>query len=219
MAEEDSNPPEREGHTEYTRGTLSEADLKKDPFAQFADWLEAAVVSAGDEPTTMTLATSTLDGVPSARIVLIDEYGPEGFTFYTNYESRKGRELADNPRAAAVFFWPHLERQVRIEGVIEKLSAEASDAYHGRRAYKSQLAAWASQQSKRIESRKALEDRMEALQAQYTPGNVPRPPHWGGYRLIPRTFEFWQGRAHRLNDRILYEIEATGRWQSCRLAP
>ena len=123
--EEDSKPPKREGHPEYTRGTLSEADLKQDPFEQFAVWLEAAAVSPTDESTTMTLATSTLDGVPSARVVLIDEYGPEGFTFYTNYESRKGQELAANSRAAAVFFWPHLERQVRIEGDIEKLSAEA----------------------------------------------------------------------------------------------
>ena len=217
--EEDSKPPKREGHPEYTRGTLSEADLKQDPFEQFAVWLEAAAVSPTDEPTTMTLATSTLDGVPSARVVLIDEYGPEGFTFYTNYESRKGQELAANSRAAAVIFWPHLERQVRIEGDIEKLSAEASDAYHRRRAYKSQLAAWASQQSKRIDSRQALDDRMEALQAQYTPGSVPRPPHWGGYRLVPRSFVFWQGRAHRLNDRFLYEKHQKGQWQTCRLAP
>lgn len=217
--EHEEAKPKYDGRTEYTRGILSESDLRSDPFEQFAVWLETAAVSQMDEPTAMTLATSTLDGVPSARILLIDEYGPAGFTFYTNYESRKSRELDSNPQAAAVFFWPHLERQVRVEGIIEKLSSEASDTYYRKRPFRSQLGAWASKQGATIDSRRILDDRMETLQEQYAPGHVPRPPHWGGYRLVPRSFEFWQGRAHRLNDRFLYDKDEKGQWQSCRLAP
>lgn len=166
----------------------------------------------------MTLATADASGKPSSRILYLKELNEQGFVFYTNYQSRKGKELAENKQAALLFFWPALERQIRIEGLIEKVPAEISDAYFATRPRGSQLGAWASEQSEALENRPELEHRLEKL-AQEFPGEVPRPPHWGGYMLLPLYFEFWQGRPSRLHDRIIYQQEKSGSWNIHRLNP
>jgi pyridoxamine 5'-phosphate oxidase len=167
----------------------------------------------------MTLATATADGKPSARVVLLKDYDQRGFVFFTNYESRKGVELAQNPRAALLFYWDSLRRQVRIEGRVEILSGPDSDKYFGSRSYESQLSAWASPQSQVVPTRQVLLDRCKELSAEYRPGAVPRPPHWGGYRLVPDTIEFWQGGEGRLHDRLCYVRTPTPGWRLERLAP
>ncbi|MBD2034949.1 pyridoxamine 5'-phosphate oxidase [Leptolyngbya sp. FACHB-321] len=202
----------------YTLQALNEADVDPDPIQQFQRWMDQAIAAELPEPNAMTLATATRDGIPSARIVLLKGLDARGFAFYTNYESRKGRELADNPQAALVFLWTVLERQVRIEGQVEKVAAAETDAYFQSRPLASRLGAWASEQSRVIRNREVLEQRFAELKATYADETVPRPPHWGGYRVIPHQIEFWQGRTSRLHDRLRYRLEE-GNWHLERLAP
>jgi pyridoxamine 5'-phosphate oxidase len=209
----------QEVRKEYRRGTLLEADANPDPIRMFDEWLALAVVSGLREPNAMTLATSTPDGRPSARVVLLKSFDSQGFVFFTNYESRKGRELAGNPHAALVFWWGELERQVRIEGQAVKVSAAESDAYYHSRPLGAQLGAWVSAQSSVIAGRDVLEGRLVELAAQYEGQHPQRPPFWGGYRLAPRAVEFWQGGVHRLHDRLLYTRAEPGAWKLVRLAP
>jgi pyridoxamine 5'-phosphate oxidase len=197
---------------------LSEATVPADPIEQFRTWFEVALASGEPQPSAATLATATRDAKPSARVVLVKGFDQAGFTFFTNYESRKGRELDENPLAALVCYWGSLERQVRIEGTVSRLSAEESDAYFVTRPFGSQLSTWASRQSQIISDRETLVRQMEKLRAQY-PESVPRPPYWGGYRLLPFSIEFWQGRSNRLHDRLLYTRDVEGRWRIERLAP
>ncbi len=204
----------------YARQSLSESDVLPDPIAQFAQWFDEAIQSQLLEPNAMTLATATPDGRPSARIVLLKGYDPEGFVFYTNYESQKGAELAANPQAALLFAWLDLERQVRIEGPVERVSPERSFAYFQSRPKGSQIGAWASPQSKIIADRSVLEQASERLQVEYADSaTLPLPPFWGGYRLQPDRIEFWQGRESRLHDRICYQRSGDGAWEINRLAP
>ncbi|HEY9882370.1 MAG TPA: pyridoxamine 5'-phosphate oxidase [Thermosynechococcaceae cyanobacterium] len=202
----------------YTLQALNEADVDPDPIRQFQRWLDQAIAAELPEPNAMTLATATRDGIPSARIVLLKGLDARGFAFYTNYESRKGQELADNPQAALVFLWTVLERQVRIEGQVEKVAAAETDAYFQSRPLASRLGAWASEQSRVIRDREVLEQRFAELKATYADETVPRPPHWGGYRVIPHQIEFWQGRTSRLHDRLRYRLKQ-GNWLLERLAP
>lgn len=197
---------------------LTELDAAANPIDQFRAWFRDAEGVGFKHAEAMTLATATPDGKPSARVVLLRGFDERGFAFFTNYQSRKAAELADNPRAALVFYWDALDRQVRVEGRIEKVSAEESDAYFGTRPIGHQISAWASPQSQVVVSRELLEMRMQELEAQYG-DQVPRPPHWGGYRLIPEMLEFWQGRISRLHDRLRYRKKADGSWVRERLAP
>jgi pyridoxamine 5'-phosphate oxidase len=198
---------------------LDKGDLHADPFQQFRSWLEQALAAQLPQPYGMTLATVGPDAKPSARLVLLRGFDETGFFFFTNYESRKATELAANPRAALVFYWAELDRQVRIEGRVERLTAEESDAYFQTRPRGSRLGAWASPQSRVIPDRGVLDDRMEELVAQYGDGEVPRPPYWGGFRLVPDAIEFWQGRANRLHDRLRYRRSGERGWTIERLAP
>ncbi len=202
---------------EYSRETLDEASVDRDPLRQFEQWMQEAIKAQVPEPTAMTLATVDAHGHPSARIVLLKGADPRGFVFFTNYESRKGKDLAANPRAALTFMWKELERQVRIEGATKKVSAEESSAYFATRPLGSRIGAWASPQSRAIENRAWLERQWDELGRKH--GENPlRPPHWGGYRIVPDYLEFWQGRQSRLHDRIAYTRSGTG-WAIARLAP
>jgi len=201
-----------------SRQPLSENRVESDPVTQFAQWYEYAQAAVKPLPDAVALATATRAGQPSLRVVLLKSFDGHGFVFFTNYRSRKGRELARNPQATLLFHWVELARQVRIEGRVEKLPARESDAYFATRPRGSQLAAWASPQSAVIAGRGPLERRVAAFARKY-PDGVPRPPHWGGYRLIPEAFEFWQGGEDRLHDRILYRRARGGRWRIERLAP
>ena len=203
------------------RAGLSETDAERDPFRQFARWFDDALAAKLPLPNAMTLATVTPQGAPSARIVLLKGVEDGGFVFYTNYLSRKGRELSARPVACLVFQWSDLERQVRIDGAVEQVSAAASDAYYATRPAGARLSAWASAQSEKVASRKVLETAMQAVRSRYA-DDPPRPPHWGGYRVVPQAIEFWQGRADRLHDRLLYTRRAAGTeaaWTIERLAP
>lgn len=202
---------------DYDQGGLREADADDDPIVQFERWFAEAIASSSPAPDAMTLATVDSAGRPSGRVVLLKGVDRGGFVFYTNYESRKGRELATRPRAALTFFWKELERQVRIEGSVEKVSAAESDEYFASRPLGSRIGAWASTQSATIASRPWLEARVKAAEAQYGE-SPPRPPHWGGFRVLADWLEFWQGRQSRLHDRIAYTRESTG-WVVSRLSP
>lgn len=205
--------------TDYKRHSLDEHDLNRDPIHQFEAWFAEALAAEVPEVNAATLATATPDGRPSARIVLLKGCDPRGFTFYTNYESRKGRHLAANPRASLLFFWKELERQVAIEGAVEKVSAEESEAYFHSRPIASQVGAWASKQSEVIAGREPLEAGFRELEAKFAGGEVPRPGYWGGYRILPESLEFWQGRPSRLHDRLRYKKDAAGAWAIERLSP
>ena len=202
---------------DYALKSLDERDVDADPLKQFGVWMVEAIHAQAPEPTAMALATASAKGRPAARIVLLKGVDPRGFVFYTNYDSRKGRELAANPQAALTFLWKELERQVRIEGSVEKVSAAESNAYYATRPLGSRIGAWASPQSERIENRAWLEKRWEELGRQHGE-NPPLPPNWGGYRVIPDYLEFWQGRRSRLHDRIAYTRSGNA-WKIARLAP
>ncbi len=204
---------------EYTRAGLDETSLRPDPLAQFRGWFEDALAAGLHEPNAMTLATATPGGRPSARVVLLKGFDERGFVFYTNYEGRKGEELGRNPRAALVFYWGELERQVRIEGRASRVPERESDAYYASRPRGSRLGAWASEQSRPVEGREVLESRLRALEREYEGREVPRPPFWGGYRVEPEAVEFWQGRQNRLHDRIVYRRRGAGGWEIERLQP
>ncbi|MEH2193714.1 MAG: pyridoxamine 5'-phosphate oxidase [Nostoc sp.] len=204
---------------DYALEALSELEVDLNPFIQFKKWFDQALAGQLLEPNAMTLATVTPDGKPSARMVLLKDFDERGFAFFTNYNSRKGQELAENPLAALVFWWAELERQVRICGYVEKVSVTESDQYFDTRPPYSRLGAWVSNQSEVIESREVLERRMQEFSSKYENQEIPRPPHWGGLRVIPTEIEFWQGRSSRLHDRLLYTRLDNGTWKIERLSP
>jgi pyridoxamine 5'-phosphate oxidase len=203
---------------EYTSAGLDKADVDPDPIVQFQEWFEKVIDADLHEPNAMILATATADGKPSARTVLLKGYDERGFVFYTNYEGRKAVELESNPRAALVFYWGELERQVRVEGTVSRVPVEESDEYFASRPRGSRLGAWASEQSRFVDGRRTLEQKLHSLQAEYENREVPRPPFWGGYRVEPEAIEFWQGREDRLHDRLVYRRE-DGAWRIERLQP
>jgi len=215
---------------DYKLASLEEADVAANPIDQFTRWWNEAVASQIDEVNAMTLATVNAAGVPASRILLLKGYNPNGFIFFTNYESDKGKNLAQNPNAAIVFFWKELERQIRIEGTVQKVSAEESDRYFNSRPASSRIGAWASPQSAVIENRLVIEQNVERYSSIFANDSIERPDHWGGYIVKPRSIEFWQGRSSRLHDRIRYTIEASAynaatdtrsdaNWKIERLAP
>lgn len=204
---------------DYKLETLNETDVADNAITQFGKWWQDAINSDIDEVNAITLATATQEGKPSARIVLLKGYDENGFVFFSNYESHKGKELANNPQACMVFFWKELERQIRVEGTIEKVSNEESDTYFLSRPKGSQLGAWASPQSTVIESRELIENNVIKYTNQFKEESIVRPLHWGGYRLKPQLVEFWQGRQSRLHDRLQYTLVAEGYWKIERLAP
>jgi pyridoxamine 5'-phosphate oxidase len=204
--------------TDYQAARLDESDLLENPFEQFDKWFKEALEAEVLEVNAMNLATATPEGKPSSRIVLLKGLDDTGFVFYTNYHSDKGQLLAVNPYASLNFFWGELERQVRIDGIVEKVSSEESDEYFASRPKGSQIGAWVSDQSSVVESRKDLDKKLEELNAHYENKEVLRPPHWGGYRLIPSSIEFWQGRPNRLHDRLKYKKDSDS-WRIVRLSP
>lgn len=203
----------------YTKDSFSEADLLDSPFDQFEKWFQQAVDSELEEPNAMCLATVSASGQPSTRVVLLKDFSEKGLTFFTNYESRKAEELEATGRAAANFLWLPLQRQVNVTGKVERIPRAESLKYFISRPFGSQLGAWSSPQSKVITSRSILETKLDQMKRKFAEGKVPLPDHWGGYRIIPETFEFWQGRPNRLHDRFVYRIGDDGTWVSERLAP
>lgn len=204
---------------DYMLETLSEKDVEQDAIQQFSKWWQEAIASSIGEVNAMTLATATSDGKPSARIVLLKGFDHAGFVFFTNYNSNKGKTLATNPYACLVFFWKELERQVKLEGIIEKVSAEESDEYFLSRPTGSQIGAWASPQSTVISGREVIEENLRQYNQQFEKQLLQRPDHWGGYRLKPTLVEFWQGRPSRLHDRLQYTLQHDNSWKIERLAP
>ncbi len=204
---------------DFSKQTLDEKDVNSNPILQFEKWFKEAVDAKVNEPNAMTLSTATKEGKPSARILLLRNFNESGFVFYTNYTSRKGIEIENNPQAALLLFWPELERQIRIEGILEKQSPKDSDIYFNTRPRESKLGAWSSAQSSKIESRKVLDENYKNYSEKFPNENVPRPDFWGGYNLKPNTIEFWQGRPSRMHDRILYSKNKNGSWIIERLAP
>ena len=203
---------------EYSREGLSKEKVSTDPFSQFETWINEALSAEVNEPTAMTLSTVDAECRPSSRVVLLKGFDANGFVFYTNYNSRKGRQLVDNPFAAINFFWPELERQINISGRTSKVSPEESDEYFDSRPLTSRVGAWASDQSEKIDSRTVIMKKAAKLLIKYAIGHVPRPPHWGGFRLVPDRIEFWQGRPSRLHDRICFERNGDA-WEISRLSP
>ena len=203
----------------YTKGSFSEEDLLASPFEQFEKWFQQAMDSQLEEPNAMCLATASPDGQPSTRVVLLKGFSEKGLVFYTNYESRKAADLDATGKAAANFLWLPLQRQVNVTGRVERISKSESLKYFLSRPFGSQLGAWASPQSKVITSRSLLETKLDQMKRKFAEGKVPLPDHWGGYRIIPDTFEFWQGRPNRLHDRFLYRLDEKGIWSPERLAP
>ncbi|MDD3625617.1 MAG: pyridoxamine 5'-phosphate oxidase [Proteiniphilum sp.] len=203
---------------EYDSGALQEHEMAADPMEMFARWLEEAIAGGIDEPNAMTLATATMDGKPSARVVLLKEMTAHGFAFFTNYLSRKGRELLANPQAALVFDWHPMARQVRIEGGVELLSSEESDAYYLSRPENARIGAWSSPQSRIVKDRATLDALQREVERRFAQEPLPRPDHWGGYLVRPERIEFWQGRPDRMHDRLVYEKKEEG-WNLQRLAP
>lgn len=203
---------------DYALSTLSEAQVDRDPIRQFEHWFGDAIAAGVLEPNAMTLATATRGGVPSARVVLLKGVDADGFVFYTDYRSRKSTELMENPRAAAVFLWKEIERQVRVSGTVTRVTAAESEAYYRSRPIGSRLGAWASHQSAVITGRDELEQRLREVTARFAGDDVPLPPHWGGFRIAPEEIEFWQGRPNRLHDRLRYRREPSG-WVISRLSP
>jgi len=204
---------------EYKLNALSENNADSNAFRQFEKWWQEASASQIEEVNAMTLATASADGIPSARTVLLKGVDKSGFVFFSNYKSFKGQQLDENPRACLVFFWKELQRQVRITGIVEKISAAESDAYFDSRPEGSRIGAWASPQSQIIESRQWLEEKEKAIAASFQNKKIVRPPHWGGYRVKPIDIEFWQGRPNRLHDRLQYSLQDDGTWKIERLAP
>ena len=214
-----SNLPLANLRREHPDRSLDEPDVDENPFEQFAEWMEEAMREDGAEVNAMTLATATPDGVPSARTVLLKGFDERGFVFYSNYESQKGHELAANPHASLLFHWARLGRQVRITGEVTRTTSEESEAYFHSRPSGSQLSAAVSHQSQVIPSREWLERRLAELEEEYREKEVPLPPHWGGFRVTPRSMEFWQGRPNRLHDRLRYTMQSDGSWTIERLSP
>jgi pyridoxamine 5'-phosphate oxidase len=213
-------PRHTHARKEYEQAALDEATVARDPIAQFAAWYDAAVAAGVPEPEAMTLSSATPDGRPSARVVLLRGFDARGFCFFTNYDSRKGRELTANPHAAVTFHWAELERQVRIEGRVERTTAAESDDYFRTRPSTSRIGAWSSPQSEVIEDRAALETLFARYRAEHPDdAAIPRPANWGGFRLVPERIEFWQGRPSRLHDRLVFRRGARGDWILERLAP
>jgi pyridoxamine 5'-phosphate oxidase len=212
------NPAIADLRKDYQLQALLESDINPDPFIQFGTWFDAAVAAELPEPNAMTIATATPDGIPSARIVLLKDFDDRGFVLFTNYDSHKGKELEANPKAALVFLWTELERQVRIQGIVEKIDPAESDGYYYSRPAGSRLGAWASDQSQVVADRSVLENRLAELKMKYPDGDIARPPHWGGFRVIPSMIEFWQGRSSRLHDRLRYRKSDAG-WTIDRLSP
>lgn len=214
------NPSIADLRQDYSSQSLLETDVAADPIVQFDKWWQQALASEIMEPNAMTLATASSDGVPSARIVLLKGFDQSGFYFFTNYKSYKGMQLEENPKACLVFFWKELERQVRIVGIVKKLSEKESDEYFHSRPIGSRLGAWASPQSQVIESRNWLDNHYLEVASQFKEEEkIQRPPHWGGYIVQPVIIEFWQGRPSRLHDRIQYTLQENGSWKIERLAP
>jgi len=206
------------GRKNHQSNELNETSVNKNPFIQFTKWYESILISKLNEPTAMMLSTADVNGNSSARIVLLKEVDDYGFVFYTNYDSRKGKDLSQNPKAALTFFWDEIRRQIRIEGRIEKISGETSKEYFSSRPRESQIGAWVSEQSSVIPNRDFLENKYVELKEKFGNEEIPLPDFWGGYRVIPNYFEFWQGRENRLHDRICYKKE-NDEWKIFRLAP
>jgi pyridoxamine 5'-phosphate oxidase len=204
---------------DYSHRKLIENEVSPNPVQQFEKWWQEATEAKIEEPNAMVLATASPDGVPSARVVLLKDYSEEGFVFFTNYHSFKGKQLSENPKACLVFFWKELERQVRITGLVEKISAKQSDEYYQSRPEASRKSAWASPQSQVIESREWIDEQFNKISKQMEGSNIQRPPYWGGFIVNPIIVEFWQGRPNRLHDRIQYTMEDDGKWKLERLAP
>ena len=204
---------------EYILQSLSESDVADNAIDQFTNWWQVAIKAGIEDINAMTLATASKESIPSARIVLLKGYDTNGFIFFTNYQSQKGKDLADNPQGALLFFWKELERQIRLDGIVMKISAEESDTYFQSRPAASRIGAWASPQSSVISDRKVIENNFLMYEEKFGIDNIPRPEHWGGYVLKPRLLEFWQGRSNRLHDRIQYELQLDGDWKIERLAP
>ncbi len=203
---------------DYSLKSLEIQDVASDPLQQFRYWMEEAIQAEALEVNAMCLSTISKDGFPNSRIVLLKELD-EGFVFFTNYESSKGKELAASPKASLTFFWPEIERQVRVVGTIGKISEKESDTYFFSRPVSSQIGAWASPQSQEISDRTVIENSQKRLEEEFKLNPIQRPAHWGGYRLLPHRIEFWQGRPSRLHDRISYELEGGTNWKKIRLAP